>query len=146
MGGDKLDYHEDTAFPITNLLENEAVDKQHYLKRTKGNKILLNLNERLFLATFMRETEYMKIYVDFIPEYIIIGYNLREIVYEEYVYIRIKKGKYGLKHVKNPVKERDVSIIGTSGWWKHITRSARIVLCIDDFECNVIATMTSSTY
>ena len=84
----------------------------------------------------------MKLHISFIPEDIINRYNLKELVVDGFVYIRIQKGIYGLKQAAiltnqqlqtNIAKEGYYPIPGTSGLWKYRTRWTKIVLCIDDF-------------
>ena len=63
-------------------------------------------------------------------------------VHDGYVYIKIKKGMYGLKqsailaykHLSFFLNGADYSrIIRTLGLWKHLTKQTIFCLCVDDF-------------
>ena len=45
----------------------------------------------------MKEPEYMRLHLDYIPEDIVKRYKLEELAVDGYVYIKIAKGMYGLK-------------------------------------------------
>ena len=51
----------------------------------------------MFLHTKMRDPEYMKVAYKYFPPDIIKRYNLDSIVHNDYIYMRIVKGMYGLK-------------------------------------------------
>ena len=82
-----------------------------------------------FLATPMRQPEFMRILLKFFPEDIIVRYNLRDIVSSNgYIYIRITKGMYGLKQaailaydqlVKNLANHGYHLCKYTMGLWEH---------------------------
>ena len=82
-----------------------------------------------FLATPMRQPEFMRILLKFFPEDIIVRYNLRDIVSSNgYIYIRITKGMYGLKQaailaydqlVKNLANHGYHPCKYTMGLWAH---------------------------
>ena len=84
----------------------------------------------------------MRLHICFIPSDIIDHCNLKYLVVDGFVYIRIEKGMYGLEQAAilanqqlqtNLAKEGYYPMPGTSGLWKHHTRRTKIVLCIDDF-------------
>ena len=84
----------------------------------------------------------MRLHICFIPSDIIDHCNLKYLVVDGFVYIRIEKGMYGLKQAAilanqqlqtNLAKEGYYPMPGTSGLWKHHTRRTKIVLCIDNF-------------
>ena len=96
-----------------------------------------------FLATPMTNAEYMKIHWKNIPEDIKTQYNLQEKRTENgYIYIKIKKGMYGLKQaavlaydqlVHNLADAGYHPVPATIGIWKHTTRKTTFCLCVDDF-------------
>ena len=84
----------------------------------------------------------MKIHWKHIPEDIRVQYNPQELLSNDYTYVKIKKGMYGLKqdyilswdnlvsylakHGYHPIKH-------TTGMWEHETRRTKLCLCVDDF-------------
>ena len=96
-----------------------------------------------FLATPMKEPEYMRLLWKHIPEDIKKKYNLYDKQAQDgYVYIKIKKGMYGLKQaailafnnlVTNLSKAGYRPIMHTLGMWEHKTRRTKFCLCVDDF-------------
>ena len=85
----------------------------------------------------------MKIHIKNFPPDIIEYYNLNEKVTQDgYIFIRIKKGMYGLKQaallgyenlVKNLKPHGYHPIPHTDGLWKHETHPITFCLCVDDF-------------
>ena len=51
----------------------------------------------MFLKTIMQNPEYMKVHIKYFPLDIVKQYNLNCIVHNNHIYIKIKKGMYGLK-------------------------------------------------
>jgi hypothetical protein len=91
----------------------------------------------------MTEPEFMRIRIKYFPEDIKKLYNLNEIVDKSgFVYIKIKKGMYGLKQaaviayrnlVENLEPQGYYPVPHTTGLWKHKTRTTKFYLCVDDF-------------
>ena len=84
----------------------------------------------------------MKIYWKHISEDIRVQYNLQELLSNDYIYVKIKKGMYGLKQasilawdnfVSNLSKHAYHPIKHTTGMWEHETRRTKFCLCVDDF-------------
>ena len=81
----------------------------------------------MFLHTVMEEPEYMKVNYKYFPLDIRERYNLDELVHSnDYVYIKIQKGMYGLKQaailaytqVSTLLKKAGYQpIIGSLGMW-----------------------------
>ena len=142
VGGDKLEYESDTASPTTDLLETKLLINSTISDARKGARFCSVDLRDFFLSSTMKEPEYMKLHLKYIPQDIIEKYNLLELAVDGYVYIMIRKGMYGLKQAailanqqlqQNLAKEGYYPIQGTSGLWKHRTLQTKIVLCIDDF-------------
>ena len=142
VGGDKLHYFEDTSSPTTNLTEVKLLLNSTISDARRGARFCSVDLKDFFLASHMQEPEYMRLHISFIPDDIIDRYGLMELVVDDYVYIEIMKGMYGLKQAAllahRQLKERLAKdgyfpIVGTSGMWRHATRKTKIVLCIDDF-------------
>ena len=96
----------------------------------------------MFLHTPMQSPEFMKVAIKYFPADIIEKYNLNSIVHNGYVYIKIKKGMYGLKQAsvlayqhlsKLLIDGGYKQILGSLGMWKHETRQTLFCLCVDDF-------------
>ena len=91
----------------------------------------------------MQHPEYMKVHIKNFPQDIIDKYNLNYLVEKDgYVYIKIKKGMYGLKQAAllaynqlkdNLAKHGYHPIKHTIGLWKHDTRPITFCLCVDGF-------------
>jgi hypothetical protein len=96
-----------------------------------------------FLASPTKDLEFMRIKYKYFPEDIRQKYKLWNFVSTDgYIYIRIKKGMYGLKQaallayqhlVKQLPPHRYHSCPYTTGLWQHDTRQTKFCLCVDDF-------------
>ena len=90
----------------------------------------------------MANPEYMRIPRKFIPQDLIEKYDLEKKFHNDFVYVRINKGMYGLKqaavlayeHLVNNLKPHGYEPIPhTIGLWRHKTRPTTFCLCVDDF-------------
>ena len=52
--------------------------------------------KHFYLKTSLPQPRYMKMKIDILPNEIIEKYNLRDIVHNKYVYLKINMGMYGL--------------------------------------------------
>ena len=84
----------------------------------------------------------MRIAYKLIPEEIKQQYNLHKIVYDEYIYIQIEKGMYGLPQagkIANDELQRHLLPFGyapcprTPGLWRHSSKPITFALVVDDF-------------
>lgn len=142
VGGDKLDYDLDPGSPAANLLETKILANSVISDAHRGAKFMtLDLKDH-FLASPMDDPEYMRIPVRYIPDDIMQRYKLHEKVHNGYVYVKIKKGMYGLKQaallafnflVENLKPFGYEPIPQTVGLWKHKSRPITFCLCVDDF-------------
>jgi hypothetical protein len=143
VGGDKLSYDNDPASPAASLLETKLILNSTISDAKNGARFLSCDLKDHFLASPMERPEYMKIPIRNIPDDIIEMYKLQEKVSSDgYVYIKIKKGMYGLKQaallafdylVKCLEPHGYVPCAHSVGLWKHKTRRTRFCLCVDDF-------------
>ena len=110
VGGDRLSYHEDAGSPAANLLETKIILNSTISDAHKGARFMTADIKDHFLATPMRDPEYMRVKIKYFPPDIIQRYHLNEKVTNTgWVYIKIKKGMPGLKqaallayeHLKN---------------------------------------------
>ena len=85
----------------------------------------------MFLMTPMSEPEYMKCHYRYFPSDIRKRYKLDDIVHNDFIYIKIKKGLFGLKQAAILAYKQlsallkaggYVPIIGSLGMWKHNTK------------------------
>jgi hypothetical protein len=142
VGGDKLTYEFDSGSPAASLLETKLLINSVISDAKNGAKFMsLDLKD-FFLASPMGEAEYMRIPLKYLPEDIMIRYNLSEKIHQNYIYCKIKKGMYGLKqaailaynHLKQNLAPYGYEPIPhTDGLWRHKTRKITFCLCVDDF-------------
>ena len=95
-----------------------------------------------FLATPMKEYEYMQIPYRLIPQDIREQYQLESKVHDGHIYCRIKRGMYGLKQAAvlaydhlcaHLSKHGYHHVPGTTGVFAHVYRPTKFCLCVDDF-------------
>ena len=84
----------------------------------------------------------MRIPLDIFPPDIVSKYNLDRIAHNGYVYIKIKKGMYGLKQAALLAYNKLVKHLKPFGYspvpfslslWTHVSRPTKFCLCVDDF-------------
>ena len=143
VGGDKLDYPDDPASPAAGLLETKLLLNSVISDAHKGARFMsMDLKDH-FLASPMGRPEYMRINRRHIPPDIFDKYNLASIVSTSgFVYIKIKKGMYGLKQAALLAYQKLVTNLAPHGYspckyslglWTHATRQTKFCLCVDDF-------------
>ena len=80
--------------------------------------------------------------MQWIPADIMEKYNLKEKIYNGYVYVEIRKGMYGLKQAACIAYDRLVQYLRPHGYapsrtnpglWKHESKKVYFALCVDDF-------------
>jgi hypothetical protein len=100
IGGDKLDYHDETASPAASLLETKLIINSTISDADKGARFICIDIKDFFLQTPLpkSEREYMRIHSRYFDEDFRKLYKLNEkIASDGYIYCEIKKGMYGLK-------------------------------------------------
>ena len=143
VGGDKLDYPDDPASPAAGLIETKLLINSTISDAHKGAKFMsMDLKDH-FLASPMDRPEYMKMHKRHIPTDIFEKYRLDQIVTPEgYVFIKIKKGMYGLKQAALLAYQKLVTNLAPHGYhpckysiglWYHDTKPTKFCLCVDDF-------------
>ena len=143
VGGDKLTYEDNAASPAASLLETKIILNSTISDAVRGAKFITADIKDYFLATPMQRPEYMKVHIRYFPQEIISKYNLNDKVTDDnHIYIKIKKGMYGLKQAAVLAYNQLVEKLkpfgyfpskNTSGMWEHETRKTRFCLCVDDF-------------
>ena len=120
----------------TKILCNSIISDAH-----QGARFLDADIKDFFLMSTMKEPEYMKIASKYIPDDIKQRYNLQDKITNGYIYIKIKRGMYGLKQAAVLAHEQLVENLKPFGYhpipntnfWKHTTRPTIFCLCVDDF-------------
>ena len=98
VGGDKLPYPEYASSPAASMLDTTLMVNSVISDASKGTRFLSADLKDFFLGSRMVTQEYMKIPYDISPQDIIDKYKLSEKVCENgFIYMKIKKGMYGLK-------------------------------------------------
>ena len=95
MGGDKTNCHFDCSTPTAELLAIKLL--LNSVISTPGAKFTTIDISNFYLNTPMDKYEYMRMKLDMFPDDVIEEYNLRDKVEPNgYVYIKVRKGMYGL--------------------------------------------------
>ena len=135
----------DASSPSTNIAEAKILFSSVISDAHKGAKFTTCDFKDHLLAPHpppTKEAQYMRTRWDQIPEDIRTRYNLSSLVHHDYVFIKIKKGMYGLKEVVILAYNKLLlhltprvhhPIPGTADTWKHKTRKTIFCLCDDDF-------------
>ena len=143
VGGDKLHYNADAGSPTANLLETKILLNSTISDAHKGARFCTADLKDHFLGSPMKEPEFMRVHISKFPKDIIERYNLYDKMDDQgFVYIRIRKGMYGLRQAAILAYNNIVRLLephgyapvpGTQGIWKHKDRPVRFCLCVDDF-------------
>jgi hypothetical protein len=95
-----------------------------------------------YLNTEMDYYEYMRLPINIIPQEIVDQYTLLPLMHNDYVYIEIQKGMYGLpqagiivnkKLKKHLTKSGYAPTAHTPGMWKHHMQPVQLFLVVDGF-------------
>ncbi|KAL7480669.1 hypothetical protein ACHAW6_006340, partial [Cyclotella cf. meneghiniana] len=98
--------------------------------------------ENMYLQTPMDRYEYMRIKANLIPDVFKDTYNLWDKIYNDHVYMEIRRGCYGLPQagiLANKLLKKRLATDGyfelphTPGLFKHISRPIQFSLIVDDF-------------
>ena len=143
VGGDKLDYTDDAGSPAASLLETKLILNSTISDADKGARFLCADLKNFFLASPMKDPEYMRLKYHYFPPAIRTQYKLDHLLAPDgYIYIKIQRGMYGLKQAAILAYEHLVRQLAphgyhpcpyTTGLWKHATRPTKFCLCVDDF-------------
>ena len=143
VGGDKLTYHADASSPAASILETKILVNSILSDYDEGARFMSVDLKDFFLQSFMESPEFMRLPFKWFPQDIIEKYNLSKLVTKDgFIYIKIKRGMYGLRQaailaykqlVKNLEPYGYYPIPHTIGMWAHKTRRTKFCLCVDDF-------------
>ena len=96
----------------------------------------------MFLKTIMKTPEYMQVHIKYFPADIIKKYNLKPLISNNHIYVKIKKGMYGLKQAAVLVFYQLSDLLKAEGYyqipsslrmWKYASQNIIFNLCVDDF-------------
>ena len=88
--GDRLSYEEDAKIPVANLLETKILINSVIIDVVKRSRFFSAYIKYHFLATPMRNPEYMKVKFKYLPEDMHQKYHLyQKVTNDDYIYIRI---------------------------------------------------------
>ena len=143
VGGDKLSHDDDAGSPAASILETKIMLNSVISDAHKGARFMgLDLKD-FFLASPMARPEFMRIHYKHFPEDIKDKYNIDSLrADDDYVYVKIKRGMYGLKQAAILAFEFLVDNLSQYGYkplphtlsiWTHETRPISFCLCVDDF-------------
>jgi hypothetical protein len=95
-----------------------------------------------YLGTPMARYEYMRIPIDMITQAIIDQYNLTPLIHNGIVYVKIRRGMYGLPQAGRLANDQLIAFLAphgyhpvalTPGLWRHNTRDIVFSLVVDNF-------------
>ena len=131
VGGDKLECEFDTGSPAASMLDTKILCNSIISDASRGARFLDADIKDFFLMSYMDEPEYMRVAFKYFPKDIIQRYNLsQKVASDGYVYIKIKRGMYGLKQAAILAHEQLIQHLAPYGYrpipntnfWKHDTR------------------------
>ena len=136
-------YDDDPGSPAELLLETKILLNSVISNACKGARFMsLDLKD-YFLGTPMETPEVMCVQLKYFPRDIINKYKWTNLIQkDQYVYIQIKKGKYGLKQaallaynifIKNLKEDGYHPIPHMDSYCKHDRYPTTFCLCVDDF-------------
>ena len=143
VGGDRLQYPDDTASSAATLLETKLLLNSTISQSAKGARFMTIDIKDFFLQTVMNQPEYMKIHSKYFLLEIKEKNNIKEKIHtDKYVYCKIKRGMYGLKQAARLAYDSLKQHLSTYGYhpdkyaqniWSHENRRTKFCLCVDDF-------------
>jgi hypothetical protein len=140
VGGNLIDYPGSTSTPTSDITTFKCLANATLSDR--DSRMCCADVKNFYLNTPMKKHEYMRIHISLIPPEIIEEYDLLPKVHNDFIYIRIEKGMYGLPQaglLANQLLEKRLKPHGyfqcrhTPGLWKHTTRKTMFTLVVDDF-------------
>jgi hypothetical protein len=138
--GTYIDYPWDKAVPTSDLTTAKLLFNS--VISTPGATFHGGDLKNFYLNTPMDRPEYMRLKFDLIPEEIVEKYNLRPLVEDGWVYVKIVLGMYGLPQsgiLANKLLATRLAKAGyyqcqyTPGLWRHVWRPITFCLVVDDF-------------
>ena len=154
VGGDRLDYNADVGSPTASLLEAKLLINSTISDADNSATFFAPDLKDFFLATPMKDCEYMRIHSKYFFDDIRQEYDIdSKIAPDGYMYIRIQKGMYGIKQaavlaynqlVRNLEPHGYVPCPFTAGLWRHKTKK-HFACALMTLVSNHSLTVTNST-
>ena len=117
VGGDKLDCVFDTGSPVASMLDTKILCNSVISDAHRGARFLDADLKDFFLQSYMKDPEYMRIAYKYFPADIIKRYDLmHKVAPDDYIYIKIKRGMYGLKQAAILAYEQLVENLAPYGY------------------------------
>jgi hypothetical protein len=140
VGGDILDYSGDVATSTADITTFKILINSTL--STKDAAMMIMDITKYYLGTPLPRYEYIRMLLSCFIEEIVEKYNLKALVVDGWVYIKIRKGMYGLKQaglLANQLLQNRTAPFRyyptrhTPGLWLHKTRPIAFSLMVDDF-------------
>jgi hypothetical protein len=140
VGGDRLDFSGDVATSKADITTFKILINSTL--STKDAAMMMMDIKNYYMGTHLPWYEYIRMLLSRFPEEIVDKYNLKALAVEGWVYIKIRKGMYGLKQAgllaNQLLQKRSVPfgyypVRHTPGLWLHKTRPIAFSLIVDDF-------------
>jgi hypothetical protein len=150
ISGDRLDYSGDVATSTAEITTFKILINSS-LSTEVAAMMMININNYYlgtplphfeYMKMLLSLFEYMKMLLSRFPDEIIQKYNLNALAFDDWVYIEIRKGMYGLKRaglLANQLMQTRFAPFGyypaihTPGLWLHKTRPISFTLVVDYF-------------
>jgi hypothetical protein len=140
LGGDRLDYSGDVATSTADITTFKILINSTL--STEDAAVMMMDIKNYYIGIPLPRFEYMKMTLSRFPEEIIQRYNLNALAVDGWVYVKIRKGMYGLNQaglLANQLLQTRLAPFGyyparhTPGLWLHKTRPISFTLIVDDF-------------
>jgi hypothetical protein len=140
LDGDRVEFPGEVATKTADLTFTKAI-----LNSVCSKKAALYMNmdiKNYYLRTPLERYEYVRISVSMVPDTIMNEYNLHSLVHNGYLYVKVRKGMYGLPQArllatillaKRLAKHGYSPVPHTHGLWTHKWRPIKFSLVVDDF-------------
>ena len=140
VGGNLIDYPGNLSMKVADMTTFKILVNSTL--STPGARWLGLDIKNYYLGTPMDDYEYMFIPIASIPDEIIAYYKLRDLVHNGRVYIKIRRGMYGLPQAGILAEQQLTCFLATYGYapvrhtpglWRHKWRPISFCLVVDDF-------------
>jgi hypothetical protein len=140
VGGDRIEYPGEVATKTADLAVTKAI-----LNSVCSTKAALYINmdiNNYYLGTPLEQYENVRTPISMVPDKIMDEYNLHALVHNGYLYVKERKGMYGLPQAgllanvilaKRLAKHGYSPVPHTCGLWTHKWRPVKFSLVLDDF-------------
>ena len=150
VGGDKLTYNVYPRSPSISLLDLKIHLNSVISDARKGARYLTADIINYYLRNPMENYQYMRIPLKEIPNEVLVEYSLLSLADPSgYVFVKIRKGLYGLKEssiisykrlIRNLQPHGYAPVSHTPGLWTHTTLPTTLTLAVDNSGINLFAT------